>query len=140
MSVASGLDRFVAAQTDSFERALGEVTAGAKTSHWMWYIFPQLAALGHSEMAKYYGIRDLAEARDYLAHPLLGARLHAVTAAMLSWSGQRSAKAILGPVDALKLRSCMTLFETAGGGPNFGEVLEGFYAGERDQATLALVG
>lgn len=134
------LERFIIAQADSYASALAELRVGAKTSHWMWYIFPQLAALGRSERAKYYGIADSAEAEAYLAHPLLAKRLGEVTEAMLGWSGRRSAEAILGPVDAAKFRSSMTLFEAAGGGTRFGAALDAFYAGERDTATLALLG
>lgn len=134
------LSRFISAQADSYPRALAELQAGHKTSHWMWYIFPQLAALGRSDTAKYYGIADRAEAVAYLAEPLLAARLAEVTAAMLGWSGRRSSEAILGPVDAAKFRSSMTLFEAAGGEACFGEALDAFYTGERDPATLALLG
>ena len=134
-----GLDRFVAAQDGAIDRALGELLAGAKTSHWMWFVFPQIAGLGHSAMAQRYAIADLAEARAYLAHPVLGPRLLDAAGVMLGWAGRRSAETILGAIDAIKLRSSMTLFEAAAGADAapFAVCLDAFYAGERDPATLA---
>ena len=134
------LERFLDAQRDSYEPALAELRAGAKRSHWMWFVFPQIAGLGQSPTARFYAIRDLAEARDYLAHPLLGHRLAACVEAMLAHGGQRSAEAILGGIDAVKLRSSCTLFEAAGGGARFGQCLDSFYDGDRDAATLRLIG
>lgn len=133
------LDRFVAAQEQVIDRALAELRSGAKASHWMWFVFPQIAGLGHSHMAQRYAIADLAEARAYLAHPLLGPRLMEATEAMLGWVGRRSAEAILGGIDAVKLRSSMTLFEAATGADAapFADCLDVFYDGERDAATLA---
>ena len=133
------LDRFVTAQDGVFDRALAELRAGAKQSHWMWFVFPQIAGLGRSAMARAYAIRDLAEARDYLAHALLGPRLVAASEAMLGWAGRRSADAILGHIDAIKFRSSMTLFEAvAGWGASpYAACLDSFYDGERDTATLA---
>lgn len=131
-----GLARFVEAQRPIYQQALGELRAGDKRSHWMWFIFPQIAGLGRSPTAQLYAIADGAEARAYLAHPVLGQRLRECTDAMLGWAGRRSAEAILGPVDALKFRSSMTLFEAAGGGARFGEALDAFYGGERDRLTL----
>ena len=123
-----------------YERALAELRAGEKRSHWIWFVFPQLAGLGHSEMAQRFAISSLQEARAYLDDPELGARLRACAAALLD-CGEASAERILGPVDALKLRSSMTLFALADDGdPLFAEVLERFCAGERDGATLALLG
>ena len=133
------LERFAAAQEPVYDQALAELRSGAKHGHWMWFVFPQLDGLGHSPTARHYAIRDLAEARAYLADPLLGARLAECTEAMLGWAGRRSAEAILGPIDALKLRSSMTLFEAADGNDLFGRALEGFYAGKRDQLTLDLL-
>ena len=135
----AGLDRFVAAQAQVIDRALAELRGGAKTSHWMWFVFPQVAGLGHSHMAQLYAIADLAEARAYLAHALLGPRLVEATEAMLGWAGKRSAETILGGIDAVKLRSSMTLFEAAAGGAPFADCLEAFYDGERDPATLARI-
>lgn len=134
-----GLQRFVAAQERVYPRALAELQAGDKRSHWMWFIFPQLAGLGHSDMARRYAIADRAEAEAYLAHPLLGPRLRECTGAMLDWAGKRSAEQILGPIDALKFASSMTLFEAAGGGKEFGNSLDAFYNGTRDARTLDLL-
>ena len=135
-----GLDRFVEAQRGVYARAVSELRAGAKSSHWMWFVFPQIAGLGRSETARHFAIRDLAEARAYLAHPVLGPRLIEATEAMLAHAGSSSADAILGPVDALKLASSMTLFEAAAGDRDaarvFARCLDGFYAGRRDRATL----
>lgn len=132
------LDRFVEAQAGRYATALAELKAGAKRSHWMWYIFPQIAGLGRSDMARFYAIDGRTEAKAYLAHPLLGPRLHDCIAAMLLWAGKRDAETILGPIDAIKLRSCCTLFEAAGG-VNFGRCLDAFYAGIRDPETLRLL-
>jgi uncharacterized protein (DUF1810 family) len=133
------LDRFVAAQQQVFPRALAEIRAGDKQSHWMWFIFPQVAGLGHSAMAQRYAISDIGEAWRYLAHPLLGPRLVECTGAMLGWSGKRSAQAILGPLDAMKFRSSMTLFQAAGGNEHFGLALDRFFSGEPDGETLSLL-
>jgi len=135
------LERFVAAQDSggTYERALRELRAGRKTSHWMWFVFPQVAGLGHSPMARQYAISSLEEARAYLAHPVLGARLRECAEALLA-AQDRSAREILGDVDALKLRSSMTLFARAA--PDdllFETVLDRFYDGERDEATERLV-
>jgi uncharacterized protein (DUF1810 family) len=134
-----GLERFIAAQDPVYSRALAELRAGDKRSHWMWFVFPQIAGLGHSDMARRYAIADLAEARAYLAHPVLGARLRECTGATLDWAGKRSAGEVLGSIDALKFASSMTLFEAAGGGAEFGKALNEFYKGERDARTLDLL-
>ena len=133
------LTRFVEAQADSYAAALAELRAGAKRSHWMWFVFPQIAGLGQSPTARFYAIRDRAEAEAYLAHPVLGPRLLNATAAMLGWAGRRSAEAILGGIDAVKLRSSCTLFEAAGGEP-FARCLDELYGGDRDGRTLELLG
>lgn len=132
------LDRFVTAQARDYAVALAELQLGRKTSHWIWYVFPQIAGLGRSDMAQLYAIADLAEARRYLAHPLLGARLHEATTALLAHAGKRSAVAILGDIDAMKVRSSMTLFEAAEGetGSRCAACLDAFYAGSRDPETL----
>ncbi len=132
------LARFVDAQRDSYATALAELRAGAKRSHWMWFVFPQIAGLGSSEMARHYAVADRAEARAYLAHPLLAARLVESSQALLAHR-DRDIDAMLGAIDAVKLRSSMTLFEAAsdGGEPVFAAILDTFYAGERDPATLA---
>ena len=132
------LDRFVAAQARDYAVALAELQRGRKTSHWIWYVFPQIAGLGRSDMAQRYAIADLDEARAYVAQPLLGARLREATAALLAHAGRRSAEAILGDIDAMKVRSSMTLFEAADteAGSVFAACLDAFYAGNRDPETL----
>lgn len=137
----NSLQRFVVAQSGGvYETALGELQAGTKRTHWMWFVFPQLAGLGRSETARFYALADRAEAAAFRAHRLLGPRLTACTDAMLSWAGRRDARAILGALDALKFRSSMTLFEAAAANPRpFAGALEAFYGGERDAATLALL-
>jgi len=139
MSDAFDLARFVGAQRDTFDAALAELAAGRKRTHWMWFVFPQLAGLGVSSTAQFYGLRGLDEARAYLAHPVLGARLVACCEALLAVPG-RSAHDILGSPDDLKLCSCATLFaEVAGEGSVFQRVLDRFYGGHRDDRTLALL-
>ncbi|GAB7051902.1 DUF1810 domain-containing protein [Catenuloplanes indicus] len=133
------LQRFVDAQAGVHERALAELTAGDKRSHWMWFVFPQLAGLGRSDMAQRYALASLDEARDYLAHPVLGPRLRACTRAVLGVR-DRTAADILGVVDAQKLRSSMTLFALAAPDETlFGEVLDRYYDGERDPLTEELI-
>ena len=133
------LDRFVAAQAGVYAQALAELEAGRKQSHWMWFVFPQIAGLGASPMARFYAIASGEEARAYLLHPLLGPRLRECTETMLGHRG-RSAEAILGPVDAIKLRSSMTLFEAVAGRQDlFARALDAFYKGERDARTLELL-
>ncbi len=136
----SGLERFITAQERSYDTALKEIRQGRKVSHWMWYIFPQIKGLGRSGTTQFYGIEDLQEAQDYLAHPVLGRRLVEISEAMLMHEGL-APEAILGGIDALKLRSCATLFEVASGeeGP-FGAILEAFYNGERCTRTRAILG
>lgn len=130
------LERFVAAQDGTYERALAEIVAGTKRSHWMWFIFPQVAGLGSSPAAQRYAISGLDEARAYLAHPVLGPRLRESAAALLAH--EKSAADIFGFPDELKLRSSMTLFDRAGGDDVFGRVLAHFYDGP-DQRTLDLL-
>lgn len=128
------LGRFVDAQEGVYERALSEIHAGRKATHWMWFVFPQVAGLGESPMSVRYAIGSLQEARDYLAHPVLGPRLVACAEAALKAEG--SADDIFGWPDDMKLRSSATLFEKAGGPPVFGQLLDRFFHGERDPATL----
>jgi uncharacterized protein (DUF1810 family) len=133
------LDRFVSAQADSYEQALAELRRGRKTSHWMWWIFPQIAGLGRSDTARFYAIADAAEARAYLAHPVLGRRLIEASEAVLEAPG--SAEAIMGGIDAVKLKSSMTLFARAAEDPlPFRAVLDRFYGGEEDAATVDILG
>jgi uncharacterized protein (DUF1810 family) len=136
MSDPYNLERFVTAQADSYATALAEVRRGAKRSHWMWYIFPQIAGLGSSGMARAYAIQSLDEARAYLAHPLLGARLREIVGVMRDLPNA-SPEAVFGGIDAVKLRSSLTLFEAAGGGGLFGAALDRWFGGARDPATLA---
>jgi uncharacterized protein (DUF1810 family) len=137
MSDPFELQRFVDAQDadGAYDRALAELRAGRKRSHWMWFVFPQLAGLGHSGMAERYAIGSLEEARAYLAHPVLGPRLHEATRALLAAPVGPSADDIFGRVDAMKLRSSMTLFmRAAPEEPLFQQSLERFY-GSADPAT-----
>ncbi|MCG7346746.1 DUF1810 domain-containing protein [Sphingomonas sp. ACRSK] len=136
----AALDRFVDAQAGVWGNVLAELKAGRKTSHWMWFVFPQIAGLGRSETARFYAIADVAEARAYLAHPLLGARLREAAQALLTHRGQ-SAEAVLGGIDAIKLRSSMTLFEAvAPDEPVFAAVLDAFFSGQRDPETVRRTG
>ena len=131
------LERFVRAQAGVIDAARAELAAGKKRSHWMWFVFPQIDGLGHSEMARRYAIASAAEARAYLAHPVLGTRLRELTALALA-SPAASAHALFGSPDDLKFRSCMTLFAAAADDPEpFQSALERFFAGARDPATLA---
>jgi len=133
------LQRFVDAQQGTFEIALTELQTGRKQSHWIWFIFPQLAGLGRSPNASFYGVRSVREARAYLAHPVLGDRYRKAVEAMLSWADRKSAVEVLGDVDAMKLRSSLTLFESVSGDPLFARALDAFYD-RPDQATLQLIG
>ena len=132
------LDRFVRAQAGHIDAALRELRAGAKRTHWMWFVFPQLRGLGHSAMAQAYGLGGRAEAQAYLAHPVLGPRLLACTQAVLGVVPGRSAHAIFGSPDDLKFLSCMTLFECAAQGrePAFSQAIERFFAGRRDPRSV----
>ena len=134
------LERFVAAQQGVYEGALRELRAGRKTGHWIWFIFPQLAGLGRSEMSRFYGIESLEEARAYLEHPVLGPRLRECVGAVLAVPSGVTADAIFGSLDAMKVRSSMTLFHRAAlEDPPFVDVLERFYGGVADQSTDALL-
>jgi uncharacterized protein (DUF1810 family) len=135
------LARFEAAQDaqEAYARAVSELQAGRKRSHWMWFVFPQISGLGASEMSRRYAIASLREAQAYLHHPLLGDRLTECTEILLGLSGL-SALEILGPTDAVKLRSCMTLFTCAApGDPLFTQALEHYFDGAMDPATIARV-
>jgi uncharacterized protein (DUF1810 family) len=133
------LARFIEAQADSFDTALAELRAGCKETHWMWFVLPQLRGLGYSQAAQFYGIASLQEAIAYLAHPVLGARLRQCVQAIGAHAG-RTAAQILGPIDALKYGSCLTLFSAAAGpDPLFDQALQQFYDGQRDARTLALL-
>ena len=131
------LERFVAAQDadGTYQNALSELRAGFKSSHWMWFVFPQIAGLGHSPTSRRYAISSLAEAAAYLEHPVLGPRLREAAGILASLKG-RSADQIFGGVDAMKLRSSMTLFHRAAPEePLFGQVLTRYFDGIPDHAT-----
>jgi uncharacterized protein (DUF1810 family) len=131
------LERFVAAQDSggTYDRAVAELRRGRKVSHWMWFVFPQLAGLGQSAVSRRFAISGLAEARAYLAHPVLGPRL-LECALLVTAIGGATAEQVFGPVDAQKLRSCVTLFARADPGePAFGRVLEQYFGGVPDAAT-----
>ena len=139
-SMPSDLERFVRAQEGVYESVLRELRAGRKTGHWIWFIFPQLAGLGRGEISRFYGIESLDEARAYLDHPVLGPRLLECVSAVLATSGV-TAEAIFGSLDAMKVRSSMTLFHRAGPDESlFNETLERFYGGVADAATDAMLG
>ena len=129
------LQRFADAQADVFERALAELSTGAKRNHWMWFIFPQVAGLGFSAMAQRYAIGSKLEAEAYLAHPLLGPRLIACARAVLAVEG-RSAHQIFGSPDDLKFRSSITLFDAVAPDGIFAEALRKYFDGRPDEATL----
>lgn len=131
----TGLQRFIEAQNDSYDQALKEIRNGRKLTHWIWYIFPQIKGLGFSYNSEYYGITSLQEARDYLENELLRKRLFEITESLLMHKG-KDIESIMGDIDALKLKSSMTLFDAVQPGSIFGEVLDGFYGGERCRRTL----
>lgn len=136
------INSFIEAQDVPFYhgygQALEEIRNGRKTNHWMWYVFPQLRGLGRSAVAYYYGIAGKDEARRYLEHPVLGARLREVTEALLTHKG-RSVTSIFGEIDAVKVRSCMTMFDCLSPGDIFGEVIDSFFDGTRCELTLKVM-
>ena len=135
----NSLERFVQAQTLMYKVTLDEIRSGKKYSHWMWYMFPQLRGLGRSGMAHMYGISGLDEAKAYLKHPLLSERLYELCRALLEHKG-KSALEIFGDIDEMKLKSSMTLFAlTSEDHTIFDEVLECFFDGQMDEATLKLI-
>ena len=138
MPDAFDLDRFVEAQDAGiYDQALSELRTGRKVSHWRWFVFPQIAGLGRSPTAQHYAISGLDEARAYLAHPVLGPRLIEAVTALLG-QPSRDPVAVLGSIDAQKLRSSMTLFaRTAPDEPVFGRVLDEFFGGDLDEATTS---
>ena len=136
------LDRFVEAQDrgGTFATAMDELRAGHKRSHWMWFVFPQIAGLGRSPTAREYAISGLDEARAYLAHPVLGSRLREGARILLGLAPTASAAAVLGGIDAIKLRSSMTLFDAAAPAePAFASVLSRYFDGARDEATRRML-
>lgn len=133
------LARFISAQRDSFDLALSEIRSGHKSSHWMWYIFPQLRGLGYSSTSQKYGITGADEAHAYLAHDVLGPRLIAICEAVLSIEG-RSATEIFGRPDDMKLQSCVTLFASVTGTNSvFQKILDKYFDGRLDQRTIQLL-
>jgi uncharacterized protein (DUF1810 family) len=139
MSDPFNLERFVAAQAGVIEAVQAQLRAGRKTSHWMWYVFPQIEGLGFSALAQFYALASLDEARAYLAHPVLGERLRACVALVLGVQG-RSLGAIFGSPDDMKFRSSMTLFDRAAPEePVFSQALTQFCGGEADPATLSIL-
>ena len=133
------LDRFVSAQETTYARVLAELTRGLKTSHWMWFIFPQAAGLGSSEMSRRYAIDSIAEAEAYLAHPLLGSRYRESVAVLQDLVGT-TAEAVFGSVDAAKLRSSLTMFaEAAPDDPLFAAALQRWFRGNKDRRTIDIL-
>ena len=132
------MERFIEAQERHYQLALTEVQAGKKQSHWIWYIFPQMRGLGRSYFAHMYGIRDREEAEEYFNHEVLGMRLREITAALLGHE-ERTAEEIFGDLDAMKVRSCMTLFDIISPGDMFSEVLRRFYSNTRCEITIAML-
>jgi uncharacterized protein (DUF1810 family) len=139
MADAYDLDRFLKAQEDAYDTALDELKAGRKRSHWIWFVFPQMAGLGHSPTAQHYGIGSLEEAQAYLAHPILGARLHECLKA-LQLLETNDAKEVFGDLDAMKFRSSLTLFAEADPGDAIIEAaLDLWFGGAKDEKTLQLL-
>ena len=135
---AFDLARFVKAQAGIYEQALAEIRSGRKRSHWMWFIFPQLAGLGHSPMAQRYAIGSIAEARAYLADPVLGTRYRECVASLQALPAT-TAERVFGGIDAIKLKSSLTLFDEANHEPLFSEAIGRWFEGQRDEATLRLL-
>jgi uncharacterized protein (DUF1810 family) len=134
------LKRFLDAQKRDYQTALSEIKRGRKQSHWMWYIFPQIAGLGFSSTSEFYAIKDLDEAEDYYAHPVLGERLVEISNALLEIEG-KAANQIFGSPDDMKLKSSMTLFGSLDDtNPVFRQVLDKYFDGEKDRRTLELLG
>ncbi len=134
-----GLNRFVQAQQDDYDKALSEIRSGRKRSHWMWYIFPQYDGLGFSSTTRHYAIKSLAEAEAYLRHPVLGPRLRECAEAAIDVAAT-SASEVFGYPDDMKLRSCATLFACVSpAGSVFEQVLDKYFRGERDNETLRLL-
>lgn len=137
--MTDNLGRFIEAQNFSYETALSELKAGAKRSHWIWYIFPQIKGLGYSWNSNYYGLDGLDEAREYLGHPILGPRLRECCQALLNIT-DNDIVAIMSGIDAMKLKSSMTLFDAVSPEDVFSAMLEKYYSGMRDNRTLSLIG
>lgn len=134
-TIEYNLNRFLEAQSAAYEIAHSEICAGRKRSHWMWYIFPQLKGLGRSATSEYYGIDGISEAKEFLAHPVLGNRLREITQALIRLD-TNDAHRIFGTPDDMKLRSCMTLFDIVSPNDIFNDVLTKFFDGNKDCKTL----
>ncbi len=139
MTTPHNLDRFLRAQEGIYDTALAEIKNGRKASHWMWFIFPQIKGLGHSDTAKFYAIKDKKEAQEYLDHPVLGQRLIEISEELLQLHSTNAVQ-IFGNIDAMKLKSSMTLFSLL---PNtdlvFQKVLDKFFHGEKDNPTIEIL-
>jgi len=139
MDTQNNLQRFIDAQNREYDTALSEIRNGRKQSHWMWYIFPQIQGLGHTETSMFYAIKDIKESQEFLAHPTLGARLIRISEELLTLESS-DAHQIFGRPDDLKLKSSMTLFSSVNGAdPVFNLVLEKFFNGSRDHLTLKII-
>ena len=139
MAVENNLQRFIDAQNSDYEIALSEIIKGKKRSHWMWYIFPQIAGLGHTETSKFYAIKDITEAQNYFDHPVLGPRLISIAKELVQLKSNNASQ-IFGSPDDLKLKSSMTLFAAiAHTDPVFQAVLEKFFNGVKDQMTIQII-
>ena len=139
MSDEYNLQRFVDAQEGVYDRALRSIHNRILDPAWMAFIFPRFVNCYHDDATSAFAIASLDEARAYLAHPVLGARLRESVAALMAWAGRKPAEQILGPVDTMKLRSCLTLFEAASGDRPFGHAIDAFFDGRRDDVTLRLL-
>ena len=133
------LQRFLDAQEKDYADALKEIKQGYKQSHWIWFIFPQMRGLGRSPMAENYGIKSIEEARAYLEDPILKKRLIEISSALLKHKGKSTAYEILGTIDAIKVRSCMTLFDHILPNSIFADILDTFYNSQRDELTLKFI-
>lgn len=134
----SGLERFIEAQELSYENALAEIKAGHKRSHWIWYIFPQIQGLGYSQTSMFYAIKDREEAKAYISHPILGARLVEISEALLQLK-TNNASEVMGYPDDIKLKSSMTLFSLVSDNLVFQKVLDKFFQGEKDNFTIEAI-
>ena len=133
------LQRFLDGQRFGYDTALKEMKAGEKRNHWIWYIFPQIKGLGHSPNSQFYGIVDLTEAKAYLEHPVLGARLREITQEVLNHAS-RGIQTIMGaPIDAMKFKSSMTLFDAASPNDIFAQALDTFFDGKKDERTINIL-
>ncbi|MGN6477365.1 MAG: DUF1810 domain-containing protein [Flavipsychrobacter sp.] len=139
MPTSQNLDRFIKAQQGVYETALSEIRNGRKASHWMWFIFPQIQGLGHSDMARFYAIKDKEEALEYLQHPILGQRLIEISEVLMQLNSSNAVQ-IFGGIDSVKLKSSMTLFASLPNtNPIFQKLLDKFFGGEKDGRTIEIL-